>query len=98
MDEAFQTDRSLWRVSSTLLSHIASDQILQPLASFVTSQSIKEYLSMILREKKFFTDEDLYLLKEKIPLYTSTHPPLVHPQLQFFKVIVFIWDKKQKKT
>jgi isopenicillin N synthase-like dioxygenase len=43
IEEASQTSRSLWRVSSTLFSHIASDQILQPLGPFVTSETLKKY-------------------------------------------------------
>ena len=33
----------LWRVSSTLFSHIASDQILQPLGKFMTEEAVREY-------------------------------------------------------
>lgn len=34
---------SLWRVSSTLFSHIASDQILQPLPPFNTPDSVQQF-------------------------------------------------------
>jgi len=43
IEEASKTGRSLWRVSSTLFSCIASDQILQPLGCFETSETIKKY-------------------------------------------------------
>jgi len=40
---AKKNGRSLWRVSSTLFSHIASDQILTPLAPFATEDARKKY-------------------------------------------------------
>jgi hypothetical protein len=36
--------KSLWRVSSTLFSHIQSDQILQPLGQYATPESTAKYL------------------------------------------------------
>lgn len=36
--------KSLWRVSSTLFSHMQSDQILQPLGQYATPESIAKYL------------------------------------------------------
>ena len=35
--------KSLWRVSSTLFSHMQSDQILQPLGQYATAESIAKY-------------------------------------------------------
>ncbi len=34
---------SLWRVSSTTFSHIASDQILEPLAPFNTPEAVAKF-------------------------------------------------------
>jgi len=34
---------SLWRISSTLFGHIASDQTLQPLGKFKTQESLNKY-------------------------------------------------------
>jgi len=41
--QAFSTSRSLWRVSSTLFSHISSDKILQPLGPFATPETMEKY-------------------------------------------------------
>lgn len=35
--------KSLWRVSSTLFSHIQSDQILEPLGKFATQEAKAKY-------------------------------------------------------
>lgn len=35
--------KSLWRVSSTLFSHIASDNILEPLGKFATDEALQQY-------------------------------------------------------
>jgi hypothetical protein len=35
--------RSLWRISSTLFAHIASDVVLQPLAQFSEAADAKSY-------------------------------------------------------
>lgn len=39
-------NKSLWRVSSTLFSHIASDQVLKPLGHFATEDTLKKYPPM----------------------------------------------------
>lgn len=39
--------QSLWRVSSTLFAHIASDLVLEPLDSFKTEESSKMYPSVL---------------------------------------------------
>lgn len=36
-------DRPLWRVSSTLFSHIASDKVIKPLEKFVTEKALQQY-------------------------------------------------------
>ncbi|CAF0983329.1 unnamed protein product [Rotaria sordida] len=46
IDEASKIGRSLWRVSSTMFTHIASDNILQPLGPFSTSETMKKYPSI----------------------------------------------------
>ncbi|CAF4024577.1 unnamed protein product [Rotaria sp. Silwood2] len=43
IDEASKVGRSLWRVSSTMFAHIASDHILHPLKPFVTPETMKKY-------------------------------------------------------
>lgn len=43
IEKALQSGRSLWRVSSTMFSHIASDNILQPLDFFATPEAMKRY-------------------------------------------------------
>ena len=46
IEQAKQTGQSLWRVSSTMFTHIASDQILQPLKSFENPQTMGKYPPM----------------------------------------------------
>ncbi len=43
VNEASKVGRSLWRVSSTLFTHIASDRVLQPLPPFIDSETMKRY-------------------------------------------------------
>lgn len=43
VEKAKAENRSLWRVSSTLFSHVASDNILQPLAHFATENGKQLY-------------------------------------------------------
>ena len=38
-----EAGESLWRVSSTLFSHIMSDQILQPLEQYATEEAMSKY-------------------------------------------------------
>lgn len=40
---ARKENRPVWRVSSTVFSQIASDEILRPLGSFATEESVKDY-------------------------------------------------------
>jgi len=40
-------ERPLWRISSTLFFHIASDQKLKPLEPFANAESIKKYTEML---------------------------------------------------
>lgn len=42
-NKAREAGRSIWRVSSTLFSHIASDQTLQPLPQFATPEKQEKY-------------------------------------------------------
>lgn len=35
--------QSLWRVSSTLFSHMMSDQLLEPLAQYATEEAVAAY-------------------------------------------------------
>jgi len=43
IDKASKAGRSLWRVSSTMFTHIDSDHILQPLEPFVTPETMQKY-------------------------------------------------------
>jgi len=43
VEKAKQEKRSLWRVSSTLFAHIASDNDLKPLGRFATEEALKKY-------------------------------------------------------
>ena len=43
INEASKAGRSLWRVSSTMFTHIASDQVLQPLSFFANPETMKKY-------------------------------------------------------
>jgi isopenicillin N synthase-like dioxygenase len=43
VERAKAAKKSVWRVSSTLFSHIASDQTLQPLGKFATKESLEKY-------------------------------------------------------
>jgi len=43
IETAKKAGRSLWRVSSTLFSHIASDNVLQPLGHFLTEETRGKY-------------------------------------------------------
>lgn len=43
VDAARSAGRCLWRVSSTLFSHIASDEVLQPLGRFASAEANAKY-------------------------------------------------------
>jgi isopenicillin N synthase-like dioxygenase len=43
VERAKKEGRSLWRISSTLFGHIASDQTLQPLGKFSNADTLKKY-------------------------------------------------------
>jgi len=43
VEDAKKAGRSLWRVSSTLFGHIASDNVLQPVGHFATKESLAKY-------------------------------------------------------
>jgi len=43
VEKAKKENRSLWRISSTLFGHIASDNLLKPLGRFATEEALKKY-------------------------------------------------------
>jgi len=43
VEKAKQEKRSLWRISSTLFGHIASDNVLKPLGRFASEATLKKY-------------------------------------------------------
>lgn len=43
IERARDAGRSLWRISSTLFGHLASDQVLQPVAHFATDDAAAKY-------------------------------------------------------
>ena len=43
IERAKAQGRPLWRISSTLFYHIASDQVLKPLESFATERTLDQY-------------------------------------------------------
>jgi len=43
VEEAQRAGRSLWRVSSTLFGHIASDQVMRPLGRFAKGEMAHAY-------------------------------------------------------
>lgn len=45
-DAARAAGRSTWRVSSTVFAHVASDELLEPLASFATPAACAAYPSV----------------------------------------------------
>ncbi|KAJ6755055.1 OXIDOREDUCTASE 2OG-FE II OXYGENASE FAMILY PROTEIN [Salix purpurea] len=59
---ASQQNRSLWRVSSTLFAHIASDAVLKPLGHFVESPLASKYPPMCSGE---FVEQELAVINLK---------------------------------
>ncbi|CBI24853.3 hypothetical protein VitviT2T_020627 [Vitis vinifera] len=59
---ATQQNRSLWRVSSTLFAHIASDAVLKPLGHFAESPLAARYPSMCAGE---FVEQELAIINLK---------------------------------
>ncbi|KAG8391294.1 hypothetical protein BUALT_Bualt01G0173000 [Buddleja alternifolia] len=59
---ASEENRSLWRVSSTLFSHIASDAVLKPLGHFVDSPLASKYPPMCAGE---FVEQELSAINLK---------------------------------
>lgn len=47
IEERKAADKSLWRVSSTLFSHTASDETLQPLGRFATPEAVEKYPAVL---------------------------------------------------
>jgi hypothetical protein len=60
VDKAKEAHKSLWRVSSTLFSHVASDKTLEPLGQFATAQSLKKYPPITAGEQ---VEEELRLIQ-----------------------------------
>ncbi|GMP62549.1 hypothetical protein CsSME_00024614 [Camellia sinensis var. sinensis] len=59
---ALQQDRSLWRVSSTLFAHIASDAVLKPLGHFAGSPIASNYPPICAGE---FVEQELAVINLK---------------------------------
>ena len=53
---------STWRVSSTVFSHVASDQVLTPLGHFANAQSAQEYSAV---DAGTFVQHELEAIKLK---------------------------------
>jgi len=43
LKKAKKENRSCWRISSTLFSHISSDEVIEPLYKYKTEESFKKY-------------------------------------------------------
>ncbi|KAG9450676.1 hypothetical protein H6P81_010641 [Aristolochia fimbriata] len=59
---AKEQNRSLWRVSSTLFAHIASDAVLKPLGHFTNSPSANKYSAIYAGE---FVEQELSVINLK---------------------------------
>eukprot|EP01114_Cavostelium_apophysatum_P006747 TRINITY_DN1819_c0_g1_i1.p1 TRINITY_DN1819_c0_g1~~TRINITY_DN1819_c0_g1_i1.p1 ORF type:complete len:348 (-),score=59.63 TRINITY_DN1819_c0_g1_i1:60-1103(-) len=59
-EKAQQEGRSLWRVSSTLFSHVASDKVLEPLSKFAGEPDAKKYPAILTGDQ---VSEELALIK-----------------------------------
>ena len=59
--KAQEEGRSLWRVSSTVFGHLASDEILEPLGQYATEEAMKKY-------KKCFVGEQVQAELDTIKL------------------------------
>ncbi|KAK9814525.1 hypothetical protein WJX72_007371 [[Myrmecia] bisecta] len=62
--QAEAAGRTLWRVSSTMFTHIASDAVLQPLEHFATSMTEEQYPAIPAGE---FVQRELEAIKLKAP-------------------------------
>jgi hypothetical protein len=60
VERAKNEKRSLWRVSSTLFSHINSDQELKPVGQFATPESLAKYPPILTGHQ---VEEELKLIK-----------------------------------
>jgi len=60
IDRAQKEGRSLWRVSSTLFSHVASDKELKPLGGFASTETAKLYPNVLAGDQ---VAEELGLIK-----------------------------------
>ncbi|KAK7314293.1 hypothetical protein VNO77_39509 [Canavalia gladiata] len=59
---AKEQKRSLWRVSSTLFAHIASDAVLKPLGHFAESPLASKYPPICARE---YVEQELAVINVK---------------------------------
>ncbi|KAK9125432.1 hypothetical protein Scep_014278 [Stephania cephalantha] len=62
VEQAKKQNRSLWRVSSTLFAHIASDAVLKPLGHFAESPLASNYPAMCAGE---FVEQELLVINLK---------------------------------
>jgi len=53
VEKARHEKRSCWRISSTLFSHISSDEILEPLYTYKTDDNIKKYPPILAGDQVF---------------------------------------------
>jgi len=60
LEKAKAEGRPLWRVSSTLFSHVNSDKILEPLAHYKTEQSLQKYPKTLAGDQ---VNEELKMIK-----------------------------------
>lgn len=60
LEKAKEEKRSLWRVSSTLFSHVASDVVLQPIEKFSTKETKEQYPPILAGDQ---VSEELALIK-----------------------------------
>lgn len=60
LQKAKEASKSLWRVSSTLFAHVASDKTLVPIQKFVTNESNEKYPSILAGDQ---VSEELALIK-----------------------------------
>ena len=52
-ERKLDSNKSLWRVSSTLFSHIQSDKLLEPIGQFKTTNSLALYPPILTGQQVF---------------------------------------------
>ena len=65
MEKAKTEQKSLWRVSSTMFSHIRTDALLEPLGRFENEESRKKYPRMTGEEYTIKEFSYINLMEEK---------------------------------